>query len=237
MSEPTWNDVLGSFKEHPGCKEALAYYDKRVAAGINCFPSRDEIFNAFRFTPFKDLKVIMIGQDPYPTPGNAMGLAFSVRPDVKVPASLKNIYKELTTDIPGFVTPNHGCLTYWAQQGVLMLNAILSVEEGKPLAHARHGWEKFTDDVIQAINQHSEHNVYFLWGGKAKDKCSCVDRERNLVLESAHPSPLSARNGFFGCQHFSKANAYLQSVGKAPIDWQLPAQAPVYDTSALPQID
>lgn len=233
----TWQDVLGTLKDHSTCKEALAYYDKRAAEGVHCFPSRDELFNAFRFTPFNELKVIMIGQDPYPTPGNAMGLAFSVRPNVKVPASLKNIYKELQTDIPGFKTPEHGCLTYWAQQGVLMLNAILSVEEGKPLAHARHGWEQFTDDVIQAINQHSEHNVFFLWGGKAKAKCTCVDRERNLILEAAHPSPLSARNGFFGCKHFSQANAYLESVGKTPIDWQLPLQAPVYDMSSLPEIE
>lgn len=229
MSELTWSDVLGPLKETDYFKSAMAYYDQRSAAGINCFPSRDEIFNAFKFTPFNELKVILLGQDPYPTIGNAMGLAFSVRPNVKVPGSLKNIYKELTTDIPGFVTPKHGCLTYWAHQGVLMLNAILSVEEGKPLAHAGHGWEQFTDEVLRAINQYSEHNVYFLWGAKAKNKCRFIDPSRNLMLESAHPSPLSARNGFFGCHHFSKANEYLKAHGKVPIDWQLPIEPPEYN--------
>lgn len=229
MSELTWHEVLGPLKEKDYFKAAMAYYDQRVAEGANCFPSRNELFNAFKLTPFNELKVIILGQDPYPTPGNAMGLAFSVRPQVKVPASLKNIYKELTTDIPGFVAPPHGCLTYWAQQGVLMLNAILSVEQGKPLSHAKHGWEQFTDDVIQAINQYSEHNVYLLWGSKAKAKCKCVDRTRNLVLEGPHPSPLSASSGFFGCKHFSQANAYLESQGKIPIDWQLPMQPPVYN--------
>lgn len=229
MSELTWHDVLGPLKEKDYFKHALEFYDRRTAEGAHCFPARDELFNAFKFTPFNELKVILLGQDPYPTIGNAMGLAFSVRPNVKVPASLKNIYKELETDIPGFVSPKHGCLTYWAQQGVLMLNAILSVEEGQPLAHANQGWEEFTTDVLKAINQYSEHNVYFLWGSKAKKKCQVIDASRNLMLESPHPSPLSASRGFFGCHHFSLANQYLEANGKVPIDWQLPIEPPEYN--------
>lgn len=226
MSELTWHDVIGPLKEQDYFKNAMAYYDQRVAEGAHCFPARNEIFNAFKFTPFANLKVILLGQDPYPTPGNAMGLAFSVKPQVKVPASLRNIYKELSSDIPNFIAPNHGCLTYWAQQGVLMLNSVLSVEQGQPLSHAGHGWEQFTDAVLQAINQFSEHNVYLLWGAKAKAKCKFVDRSRNLVLECGHPSPMSVKN-FLGCRHFSQANAYLQAQGKVPIDWQLPLQPPV----------
>lgn len=228
MHQLTWSNVIGPLKERAYFKAALGFYDQQVSMGVHCFPTRHEIFNAFRFTPFNELKVIILGQDPYPTPGNAMGLAFSVRPNVRVPASLQNIYTELYHDIPGFVVPPHGCLLYWAQQGVLMLNAILSVEEGKPSSHAGRGWERFTDDVIRAINEYSEHNVYMLWGSKARSKCEFVDRQRNLVLESAHPSPMSANHGFFGCHHFSRANAYLEAMGKMPIDWQIPLEPPVY---------
>lgn len=218
----TWHDIIGDLKETDYFKNALNAYDADVQAGIACYPPRKEIFNAFKLTAFEDLKVVIIGQDPYHQMGQAMGLSFSVKPGIKVPPSLQNIYKELQSDIPGFVIPQHGCLTSWATQGVLLLNAILSVQDSKPLSHAKRGWEVFTDEVISRINQHSSNVVYLLWGAKAKAKCMSVDRNNNLILESVHPSPLSAYNGFFGCRHFSQANAYLQAHGKTPINWQLP---------------
>lgn len=219
----TWTDILGPLKEKPYFKEAMALYDDETSRGVRCFPSRRELFNAFRLTELKDLKVVILGQDPYHEEGQAMGLAFSVRPGVRVPPSLVNIYKELSQDIPGFVAPNHGCLTSWARQGVLLLNTVLSVREGEANSHAGHGWEKFTDGVIEAINAHTQHVVYILWGAKARDKCKVVDRNRNLILTCPHPSPLSASRGFFGQHQFSQANAYLMEQGKEPIDWRLPA--------------
>lgn len=222
MASLTWHDLLGPLKEQPYFTHALSYYDQDVAAGHRCFPPRHEIFNAFRLTKFEDLKVVILGQDPYHELGQAMGLSFSVRPEVRVPPSLVNIYKELSQDIPGFVPPPHGCLVSWARQGVLLLNAILSVREGQAMAHANQGWEQFTDEVIKLINQNSQNVVYLLWGAQARNKCKVVDRNKNLVLESPHPSPLSASRGFFGCHHFSQANAYLMAHGKAPINWQLP---------------
>lgn len=221
--EQSWSDLLHDLRDAPFFKEAMDFYDSEVAAGKNCFPARHEIFNAFRLTPLSSLKVIILGQDPYPTPGNAMGLAFSVNPGVPVPRSLVNIYKELSAEFPDFQAPRHGCLTSWAAQGVLMLNTVLTVEEGKPNSHAGHGWEQFTDEVLARINASTRNNVYILWGNKAKAKCRFVDRSANLVLESAHPSPLSASR-FFGCGHFAKANEYLMSCGRAPVNWQLPMQ-------------
>ena len=196
----TWHDILDPLKSQPYFQNALNFYDAEVAQGYRCYPPRHEIFNAFRLTSLQDLKVIILGQDPYHEEGQAMGLSFSVRPGVRVPPSLVNIYKELSTDIPGFVPPPHGCLVSWARQGVLLLNAVLSVRED------------------------TEHVVYILWGAKARDKCKNVDRSRNLILTSPHPSPLSASRGFFGNHQFSQANAYLESYGKTPIDWRLPMQ-------------
>lgn len=218
----TWHDILGPLKETDYFQHALNYYDTEVSMGHRCYPPRSEIFNAFRLTPLSDLKVIILGQDPYHEEGQAMGLSFSVRPGVRVPPSLVNIYKELSQDIPGFVAPPHGCLVSWARQGVLLLNAVLTVREGCANSHAKQGWEEFTDAVIAAINAHTEHVVYILWGSKARDKCKAVDRSRNLVLVSPHPSPLSASRGFFGNHQFSQANAYLEAHGKTPIDWRLP---------------
>ena len=218
----TWHDLLGPLKQAPYFTHALAYYDQDVAAGHRCFPPRHEIFNAFRLTPLSELKVVILGQDPYHEVGQAMGLSFSVRPGVPVPPSLVNIYKELSQDIPGFVPPPHGCLVSWARQGVLLLNASLSVREGEAMAHARQGWEQFTDEVIKLINANTQHVVYLLWGAQARKKCAAVDRTRNLVLECPHPSPLSASRGFFGCHHFSQANAYLMAHNKAPVNWLLP---------------
>lgn len=223
--ELTWHELLGPLKESDYFKNAMAAYDADVAAGHVCYPPRNEIFTAFRLTSFSDLKVVIIGQDPYHGPGQAHGLSFSVKPGVKVPPSLANMYKELTTDIPGFVAPSHGCLSSWASQGVLLLNNILTVEQGRPQSHEKRGWEEFTSKVIEQINANSEHIVYMLWGSKARNKCKVVDRSRNLVLEAVHPSPLSAYNGFFGCRHFSKANEYLMHWGKQPVNWQLPVEA------------
>lgn len=222
MCDLSWHDLLGPLKQEPYFTNALAAYDRDVSSGIVCYPPRAEIFNAFKLTPFNQLKVVIIGQDPYHQVGQAMGLSFSVKPGVKVPPSLVNIYKELSNDIPGFVPPNHGTLTTWAQQGVLMLNSILTVQDSHPLSHSKVGWDEFTSKVIEQINLHSSHVVYMLWGAKAKAKCRIVDRNNNLILEAAHPSPLSAYNGFFGCHHFSKANEYLIAQGKEPINWLLP---------------
>lgn len=216
-----WHDLLGTLKSEPYFINAMARYDQDVASGITCYPPRAEIFNAFRLTAFSNLKVVIIGQDPYHQPNQAMGLAFSVKPGIKPPPSLVNMYKELQHDIVGFVPPKHGCLVHWAQQGVLMLNSILTVQDSKPLSHSKTGWDEFTTKVIEQINTNSSHLVYMLWGAKAKAKCKMVDRANNLVLEAAHPSPLSAHNGFFGCRHFSKANEYLLANGKEPIDWNL----------------
>ena len=219
----SWHDLLGPLKQEPYFINALSVYDRDVASGIPCYPPRQEIFNAFKLTSFDKLKVVIIGQDPYHQPGQAMGLAFSVKPGVRVPPSLVNMYKELVTDIPGFIPPNHGDLTHWAQQGVLMLNSSLTVQDSRPLSHSKIGWEEFTSKVIEQINLHSTNVVYMLWGAKARAKCSMVDRNNNLILESAHPSPLSAYNGFFGCHHFSKANEYLIAHGKEPVNWCFPS--------------
>ena len=230
MAAPlTWHDLLGPIKEEPFFKNALAFYDAEVAAGVQCFPPRHEIFNAFRFTPFAKLKVVILGQDPYHEPGQAMGLSFAVRPSVTIPPSLVNIYQELSNDISGFVPPPHGCLLPWATQGVLLLNAVLTVRCGAAASHANHGWEQFTDAVIAQINEHAKHVVYILWGSKAKKKCAHVDSRHNLLLSCAHPSPLSAYRGFFGQHQFSQANEYLVAHGKEPIDWRLPEQVNLAD--------
>lgn len=219
----TWDDLLNPLKEQPYFKKAMALYDADLQRGMRCYPPRNEIFNAFKMFELKDLKVVILGQDPYHEEGQAMGLAFSVRPGVRVPPSLLNIYKELSQDIPDFVPPKHGCLISWARQGVLLLNTVLSVREGEANSHSGQGWEKFTDAVIAEINAHTRHVVYILWGSKARDKCKVVDRERNLILTCPHPSPLSASRGFFGQHQFSQANAYLQVKGRESIDWRLPA--------------
>ena len=219
MASLTWHDLLGPLKTQPYFTHALGYYDQDVASGHRCFPPRHEIFNAFRLTKFEELKVVILGQDPYHELGQAMGLSFSVRPGVRVPPSLVNIYKELSQDIPGFVPPPHGCLVSWARQGVLLLNAILSVREGQAMAHANQGWEQFTDAVIHELSAHRDHLVFMLWGSYAKAKGAQIDTSRHCILTAAHPSPLSAYRGFFGCHHFSLANAYLTSHGLTPIDW------------------
>lgn len=185
------------------------------------YPKGEEYFAALNLTPLNKVKVVIIGQDPYHGPGQAHGLSFSVREGVRFPPSLLNIFKELKADL-GIEMPKSGDLTHWAEQGVLLLNAVLTVENGKAAAHQGRGWELFTDQVIQTLNQNREHIVYLLWGSYAQKKAAFVDRSKNLVLESPHPSPLSAHRGFFGSKPFSKINAYLRQHGIKEIDWSLP---------------
>lgn len=191
------------------------------AAGKIIFPKAGEWLRALDLTPLDKVRVVILGQDPYHGPGQAHGLCFSVRPGVRPPPSLLNIYKELETDL-GLPRPRHGFLEHWARQGVLLLNSVLTVEAGKAASHSQKGWEKFTDAVIRLINARTEPVVFMLWGAYAQKKAAFVDQNRHLVLKAAHPSPLSAHNGFLGCGHFSKANAFLESKGLVPIDWSLP---------------
>ena len=215
----TWHDVLAEEKQKPYFTETLKLVADERAAGVTVYPPQKDVFSAFRLTELGDVKVVILGQDPYHGPKQAHGLAFSVLPGVQVPPSLQNIYKELLQDIPGFQKPDHGFLESWAKQGVMLLNTVLTVEAGKAHSHARFGWETFTDNVIAAINQHREGVVFLLWGSHAQKKGSIIDRQRHHVLQAPHPSPLSAHRGFFGCQHFSKTNAILREAGQQPIDW------------------
>lgn len=184
------------------------------------YPPEHLIFNAFILTSFLNLKVIILGQDPYHGEGQAHGLSFSVPKGIKVPPSLKNIYKELQSDT-SFEIPKHGNLENWAKQGVLLLNAILTVNASEPASHKKSGWESFTDAVIQKISENSEHKVFLLWGKFAQEKAQFIDGSKHLILKAAHPSPFSAHNGFLGCKHFSKTNDYLMKHQKTPINWQI----------------
>jgi len=191
--------------------------------GHHVFPPAPDVFNALRFTPLQDVKVLILGQDPYHGPGQAHGLSFSVRPGVRPPPSLQNIYKELREDV-GFEIPRHGYLRPWAEQGVLLLNAVLTVRQGEPNSHANKGWEHFTDAVIRAVNAKESRVVFVLWGAYARKKARLVTSKQHVVIESAHPSPLSVTK-FMGTRPFSRVNAALEEAGGAPIDWQLPMQA------------
>lgn len=217
----TWHDVIGAEKEQPYFQAALRTVAEERAAGVKIFPPAKDVFNAWRYTAFADVKVVILGQDPYHNDNQAHGLAFSVPPDVAVPPSLQNIYKELAADIPGFVPPAHGCLKKWADEGVLLLNTVLTVRAHQAHSHSGIGWEIFTDRVVAALNSRREHLVFLLWGAPAQRKGAHIDRTRHLVLAAPHPSPLSAYRGFFGCRHFSQANAYLLQHGTAPVDWHL----------------
>lgn len=187
----------------------------------NIYPPRGKIFNALKTTPFGKIKVVILGQDPYHGKGQAHGLCFSVNRGVALPPSLKNIYKEMQDDL-GIIQPNHGYLQSWAEQGVLMLNTVLTVQEGKPNSHANYGWQTFTDEVIKLVNTQDSPIVFLLWGRNAINKAKFIDKSKHLVLTSVHPSPLSAYAGFFGCKHFSKCNEFLVKNGLEPIKWQLP---------------
>lgn len=184
------------------------------------YPRGSDMFNAFNMTPFDDVKVVLLGQDPYHGPGQAHGLCFSVRDGVDAPPSLVNIFKEIERDL-GLPRPNHGNLTGWARQGVFLLNTVLSVRQKAAKSHQGQGWETFTDRVIQSLGSEKENLVFLLWGSSARSKAAMIDRERHLVLEAPHPSPLSAHRGFLGCGHFSKANAWLEEKGIAQINWSL----------------
>lgn len=192
------------------------------AAGKQIFPKGSEWFRALDLTPLDRVRVVILGQDPYHGPGQAHGLCFSVKPGVRPPPSLVNIYKELQSDL-GIPRADHGFLEYWTNQGVLLLNSVLTVEMAQAASHQKKGWEQFTDKVIQLVNAKDEPVVFMLWGAYAQKKATFVDANKHLVLKAAHPSPLSAHNGFLGCQHFSQCNAFLESNGLAPIAWALPA--------------
>ncbi|ULJ68456.1 uracil-DNA glycosylase [Wielerella bovis] len=217
----TWHDVLGEEKSQPYFQHILQTVRAEREAGQVIYPPAADVFNAFKLTEFADVKVVILGQDPYHNVGQAHGLSFSVQHGIQPPPSLLNIYKELSDDIAGFVMPQHGCLTHWAEQGVLLLNTVLTVRAHQAHSHANLGWEMFTDRVITQINQYRENVVFLLWGSHAQKKGAMIDRTRHLVLTAPHPSPLSAYRGFFGCRHFSQTNAYLQAHNLTPIDWQI----------------
>lgn len=216
----SWRDVLRDEKEKPYFRELLDFVEHERQLGKAIYPKNSEVFNALTLTPFAEVTVVILGQDPYHGPQQAHGLCFSVRPTVSPPPSLLNIFLELKSDL-GIAKPTHGCLEYWAQQGVLLLNAVLTVEESKPGSHAGKGWERFTDRIIQELNEKRSGLVFLLWGAYAQKKANFLDRKRHLVLEAPHPSPLSAHRGFLGCRHFSRANEYLAAHGKALVDWDL----------------
>lgn len=216
---PRWLAVIGE-EFQAGYMRALADFLRREEdEGQAVYPPRSDIFNALNTTPFDDVKVVIIGQDPYHGEGQAHGLAFSVRPGVRVPPSLRNIYKELDATF-GAASRANGDLTSWARQGVLLLNATLTVRRDKAGSHQNRGWEKFTNAVIHAVNDRHEHVVFMLWGSYAQKKGAFIDRAKHLVLEAPHPSPLSAHRGFLGCGHFRMANEYLRRHGRVPIDWR-----------------
>ena len=219
--EDSWKKIL--FKEFgEGYMRSLRQFLlNEKSKGKQIFPPGDEIFTALNTTAFDNVNVVILGQDPYHGAGQAHGLCFSVKHGVEIPPSLVNIYKELESDL-GLIQPAHGCLTYWAEQGVLLLNAVLTVEAERAASHQGKGWEQFTDKIVAILNEKKMGIVFILWGSYAQKKGAIIDRQKHLVLQSPHPSPLSASRGFFGNHHFSKANDYLDNQGKAPIDWQLP---------------
>ena len=216
--EPTWKQVLKEEFEKPYFKELMEFV-KHEYAEDQCFPPVDQIFEAFNHTPFSEVKVVIIGQDPYHGFGQSHGLCFSVKETVAIPPSLRNIFKEINVDT-GASIPNSGNLTHWADQGVLLLNATMTVRAHEAGSHQKKGWEKFTDAVIEKLSKDREGLVFMLWGGPAKKKGAKVDASKHLVLESGHPSPLAANRGYwFGNKHFSSANNYLKKIGIKPIDW------------------
>lgn len=218
--EASWKALLQDEFQQPYMQALRQFLRDEKAAGKTIYPPGPDIFNALNSTPFNQVRVVVLGQDPYHGPGQAHGLCFSVQKGVAVPPSLKNIYKELSQDL-GLSLPSHGNLSHWAQQGVLLLNAVLTVEAGNAGAHQNKGWERFTDRVVGLLNERREHLVFMLWGSYAQKKGAIIDRRKHLVLQSAHPSPLSAHRGFLGNRHFSSANAYLQTHQLPPIDWQI----------------
>ena len=216
----SWRSVLSEELDAPYFRELQQFVDAERKAH-QVFPPEPDVFNALAFTPYDQLRVVLLGQDPYHDDNQAHGLCFSVRPGIKPPPSLVNIYKELHDDV-GCPVPAHGYLETWAKQGVLMLNAVLTVRAHQPNSHQKKGWEKFTDAVIAAAGHKADTVVFLLWGAPAQKKEKLIDTSRHVVIKSAHPSPLSARNGFFGSKPFSQVNAALRAAGKPEIDWELP---------------
>jgi uracil-DNA glycosylase len=221
--EESWKERLRQEFEQDYMLTLRAFLLQEKQAGKQIFPAGNDIFNALNATPFEKVRVVIIGQDPYHGPGQAHGLCFSVQPGVEIPPSLRNIYKEVAADL-GIAPSRSGCLQSWAAQGVLLLNAVLTVESGKAAAHQGRGWERFTDRIIALLNEQGQHIVFMLWGNYAQKKGQIIDRSRHFVLESAHPSPLSASRGFFGNHHFSRANQYLLANAREAIDWRVPAK-------------
>jgi uracil-DNA glycosylase len=218
-----WREALAG-EAHQPYWNALQQFVAAERTAHTVYPPAEDVFNAFRYTPLEDVRVFLLGQDPYPGAGQAHGLCFSVRPGVRLPGSLRNIYKELHDDL-GIAPAKHGYLVAWAKRGVLMLNACLTVRVEKPNSHAGKGWEKFTDAALRAANGQKRRIVFVLWGAYAQKKIPSIDQGRHVVVKSAHPSPLSAANGFFGSKPFSKVNAALAEAGEKPIDWRLPEKA------------
>ncbi len=222
--ESGWNNALAEELQAPYIPALAAFVERERASTTPIYPPRELVFNAFHKTPFDQVKVVIMGQDPYHGPGQAHGLCFSVPQDIATPPSLQNIYKELATDM-GVPIPKHGCLLKWAEQGVLLLNATLTVRQGIPMSHHGRGWEKFTDAVIAKLCKRDDPVVFVLWGKSAQEKCRHMCSQdslpENFVLMAPHPSPLSAHQGFFGCRHFSRVNELLEKQGKKSIDWTL----------------
>ncbi|QYR53281.1 uracil-DNA glycosylase [Lysobacter soyae] len=233
--EASWKQRVGDWFEREDMQALSRFLRERIASGHTVYPAPGNIFAAFDATPFDQVKVVILGQDPYHGEGQAHGLCFSVLPGTPVPPSLQNIYKELKTDV-GFVPPAHGYLMPWANQGVLLLNSVLTVEAGKAGSHQNRGWEGFTDHVVETLNREREGLVFMLWGSYAQTKGRVIDDRRHRVLRAPHPSPLSAHRGFFGSGHFSKANQWLAKRGERHISWQLPekVQLPPFDRQNAP---
>ena len=227
--EPSWKQRVGDYLQRDEMRALSAFVRERKAAGARVYPPGPQIFAAFEATPFDAVKVVILGQDPYHGPRQAHGLCFSVLPGVPVPPSLDNIFKEIQRDL-GIARPDHGYLLPWAERGVLLLNAVLTVEEGRPGSHQGKGWEGFTDHVIETLDREREDLVFLLWGSYAQAKGKVIDTRRHRVLRTTHPSPLSAHRGFLGCGHFSMANEYLSRHDSAPIDWSLPPANAVTST-------
>ena len=224
MGKTDWNPILKAELEADYFTELNKFVAGERSRG-DVFPPAEEVFAALHLTAYSDVKAMILGQDPYHGRGQAHGLCFSVRPGVALPPSLENIYTELEADL-GVPRPDHGCLEHWARQGVLLLNATLTVRSGNAASHQGKGWERFTDAVLRAVNDKPERVVFILWGGSARRKKALIDTSRHAIIESPHPSPLSAYGGFFGSRPFSRANAALVEAGREPIDWRLPAAVP-----------
>jgi uracil-DNA glycosylase len=218
--EPQWKKLLNEEFKKPYFSQVVNHIKTEKTLGRTIYPSGPNIFHAFEATPLDKVKLVILGQDPYHGPGQAHGLSFSVPRGINPPPSLQNIFKELEADT-GLRYPAHGNLEHWAEQGVLLLNASLTVRAGEPMSHSKIGWHLFTDMVIRKVSEMKENLVFFLWGKFAQEKIVLIDANKHLILKAAHPSPLSAHNGFFGCRHFSKANDYLAGNGIDPIDWSL----------------